>query len=264
MDKARENRNNQNTDSSGNNFLRFGTGFIIIFIYVILWLIIGSNFIYLIQSKTFNKYFPYDPSQSPYSSLMKGGSSLLKSYSMNYGWPYNLAEENFLGQWFANTMIGAWSKPRELLNTLFSNLTTIDERILLVFSPLLFSLILLLLPFVGTFTTLFGAFNFGDNSYNQGFFGIVFSVIMLLFGILWLLGGITGSLQSFMFVILTFYPVFTKLGRENIKKVVNKHGTMISLLLGFFIIINALSNLQPFYGVGMLLAFLVIMMKSLF
>lgn len=263
MDKAREKRNNQNTDSSGNNFLRFGTGFIIIFIYVLLWLIVGSSFIYIIQNNLFNTYFPYDPSKPPYSQVMKGGNPF-KSYSMNYGWPYNLGKENFLGEWFANTMIGAWSKPRELLNTLFSNLSTVDERILLVFSPLLFSIIVAVLPVIGTFTTLFGAFNFGDNSYNQGFFGIILSIILLLFGILWLIGGVTGSLQSLLFVVLTFYPVFTKSGRENMKKVINKHGTMISLLLGVFIIINAFANLEPFYGIGMLIAMAVLMIPSLF
>ncbi len=262
MDEARQKRVNENIDTSGNNFIRFTSGFIFVFLYVLLWLIISSNFIYIINSKLYTRLFPFDVNSPPYSKGLKDVTPLFSKFAMNYGWPYNLKESNFLGEWFSTTIIGTWSKPRELLYTLFSHLSDIDERILLVFSPILFTLIVFLIPIIGIFSTLYGAFNFGENTDNHNIFGIIFSFILLLFGILWILSGITGSLQTLMFIIVVFIPLFIKPGRENIKNIINKHSKLISTLIGIFIIINAFANLQPSYGIGMLIPFIISLIYS--
>ena len=86
---------------------------------------------------------------------------------------------------------------------------------------------------------------------------------MLLFGILALLGGINGSLQSLALFALIFYPLFTQSGRNNIKNIVNKYGNILSVFLGIFISINAFANLNSSYGIGMLIALAILYIPSL-
>lgn len=263
MDEAREKRNNQNTDTSGNNFHAFGVGFLIIFLYVFLWVVLGSSFINLVNTEGYKTFFGYDISKPPYSKMLKGGSSIFEGVNMSYGWPYSLRELGFLGSWFANTQAGAWSSPRYVLFKLFEFLQEVDNSIIFIFSPLLFVLTLAIVPIIGFFGTFYGAFNLGERSYNQGLIGIYASIIMLLFGILALLGSINGSLQSLALFALIFYPLFTQSGRNNIKNIVNKYGNILSVFLGIFISINAFANLNSSYGIGMLIALAILYIPSL-
>jgi hypothetical protein len=263
MDEAREKRNNQNTDPSGNNFQAFGVGFIIIFLYVFLWVILGSSFINLVNTEGYKTFFGYDLTKPPYSKMLKGGSNIFEGVNMSYGWPYSLRELGFLGSWFANTQAGAWSAPRYVLFKLFEFLQEVDDSIIFMFSPLLFVLALGFVPLIGFFGTFYGAFNLGENQFNQGLIGIYASIIMLLFGILVLLGGINSSLQSLAFFALIFYPLFTQDGRNNIKNIVNKYGNILSVFLGLFISINAFANLNSSYGIGMLIALAILYIPSL-
>jgi len=263
MDQAREKKNNQNTDTSGNNFQSFGIGVVIIFLYVFIWVILGSSFINLVNTEGYKTFFGYDVSKPPYSKLFKGGSNIFEGVNMSYGWPYSLRELGFLGSWFANTQAGAWSAPRYVLFKLFEFLQEVDDSIIFMFSPLLFVIALGILPILGFFGTFYGAFSLGERSYNQGLVGIYASIIMLLFGILALLGGINGSLQSLAFFALIFYPLFTQYGRSNIKNIVNKYGNILSVFLGIFISINAFANLNSSYGIGMLIALAILYIPSL-
>lgn len=249
------------------NYPKFFKNTLIIIISVILWVILSSNLIYLLHMP-FGDSLPHDLNKPPYASTIKqliggasniygdhnGINSIFENYKFDYSWPYNLKDGNFIERWFGRMLATSWSTSRGLLNSLFSMIENLDERILLIIGGPLLALSLFLSTGTGFFTTIYG-------SLQLDLFSIILTICLFL--IVLIIGWFNGMLMSIILAgFLLVKPLISKEGRTILKEHFSTYKHMISMAIGLFITINAFINLDATVAGGMLLALIGLLIAS--
>ena len=248
------------------DYPKFFKNVLIIIVSVLVWAVLSSNLIYLLQLPSLDQSLPHDLSKLPYDSpksaaaKLFGGASALDSvfdsYNFNYGWPYNLKDGNFIGRWFGRMMATSWSTSRGFLYNSMEMIKNLDERVLLVIGGPLMALALFLSTGSGFFTTIYG-------SLQLDLFSIILTVCLFL--IVLLIGWFNGMLMSaLLFMFLFVKPLISPEGREMLKYHLANYSHFVAMAIGIFVTINAFDNLDATVAGGMLLALIGFIIKSAF
>jgi hypothetical protein len=246
----------------------------IIIISVIIWAVLSSNLIYLLNLPKLQQSLPHDTTQLPYHDPTKkhgffgfggapviqgdrgGMNSVFDSYKFDYGWPYNLKESNFIGRWFGEMMSTSWSASRGLLYKAFEFVKGMDERVLLVIGGPIMALALFLSTGVGFFTTIYG-------SLQMNLLSIILTICLFL--IVLIIGWFNGMLMTFLLLMFLFVkPLISPEGRDTLKHLLSNYSHFIAIAIGIFVTINAFDNLDVTVAGGMLIALVAFIIKSAF
>tara|TARA_Y100000389_G_C17470424_1_gene529977 strand:- start:1412 stop:2194 length:783 start_codon:yes stop_codon:yes gene_type:complete len=259
MDYLKEKREERNITkkkekiNKKNNVGLFVRNVIVSLIYLLLWIIIGSNVIYIVKKYDINS-IPVNPKLAPYIRD-----------DTKFTFPYNMVGSYEIPSWFSKTMITAWSSSRYLLKSTLEYSESVNNGILLLLGPIVFTLALFVVPFVGFGSTIYGSLKLGEESYDQNSVGIIITIVAALFLILGLIASGVGVIQLFMIIcLILIVPFMVKEGRDNIKEVAKSYKNYISFIFGLLIISNAFQYLNTSVGVGMLITLLVLYLPSLF
>ncbi len=272
MDNLRERKDaDVNAGEKVPDYPTFFKNVLSIIFYVLIWSILSSNLIYLLQLPKLEESLPHDPTMLPYTDTTKkklfggfpviqgergGINSVFDSYKFEYGWPYNLKESNFVGRWFGEMMATSWSTSRGFLFKAFEMIKNLDERVLLVIGGPLMALALFLSTGSGFFTTIYGSLQLNP-------FSIVLTICHFL--IVLLIGWFNGMAMTFMLLMFLFVkPLISPEGRETLKYHLSKYSHFIAMAIGIFVTINAFNNLDASIAGGMLIALIAFIIKSAF
>lgn len=274
MENLRERKDAEvDADEKVPNYPNFFKNMFVIIISVLVWVILSSNLIYLLQLPNLAQSLPHDEMNLPYTDPTtnkfrffggapviqgnRGGiNSVFDSYTYDYGWPYNLKESNFVGRWFGEMMATSWSASRGLLFKAMDFVKNMDERVLLVIGGPLMALFLLFSTGAGFFTTIYG-------SLQLDLFSIILTICLFL--IVLFIGWFNGMIMTFLLLMfLLVKPLISQDGRDTLKRHLSTYSHFIAMAIGLFVTINAFDNLDVTVAGGMLVALIVFMVKSLF
>ena len=255
MDYLKEKREERNIAKkkekmdNKNNVGKFTTNIIFGFIYLLLWIVVGSNFIYIVKQYNTNN-IPVDPNLPPYSSD---------------NFPYNMVGSYAIPSWFSKTMITAWSSYRYILKYSLEYAKPVNNGMLLLLGPLIVILGIFVVPFIGFGSTIYGSLKYGDKKFDQDGIGIIITIISALFMLLGLIGSGVGLIQLCMFLgLFLIIPFMVQEGRNNIKEIAKKYKSYISFIFGLLIINSAFQYLNNSVAIGMLIALVILYLPSLF
>ena len=205
---------------------------------VAIWVTIGTNILFLAHN-----YQPVDPS----------------IYRKDI--PYSLYKSNFLAAWFGKTMITTWSTYRSLTQKMIFNpigdavdddASDIKKTLVILLSPIIVIIGIFAVSFVGFVTTIYGAFRKGDEECQQTWVGIIVGLIMLIFGILFMIAGYVGTFQSIYFISLTIiYPLLQEGGRNFLFKTLSNYKNIVALFYGLTLVYLSVKYLNKFIAIGM-------------
>lgn len=181
----------------------------------------------------------------------------LSTYSFPYNW--KSSEEGLLGDfkaWIANSVEFSYINGRRGINELLSILSSLENgfgswSIFLLSLPVLL-LILLITQFYGFFSTLAGEI-IGPNS--AWIWAIIFFFIL---GFDFILAGIVTIIQTIQ-NIFTFLFIPAVLDWNSISQILVEHTTLLTTVLGLYVVASAYSNLDSLMGSTMLITFLGLM-----
>lgn len=227
-----------------NNPMSFGIATFKDLVKLIIWVLIGANFVFITGNYCL-------PSESLYDQ----------------SWPYSMKKSNFLFSWWGKTLITAWHSSRGILKSVLDYLNVKKEwqKTGLVFSsPILVIMSLFVIPVIGFFTTMYGAFRKGSEDCQHSWLGIFITIAYIFMGILFMLGSVVGILQLIYFLILvTIIPFTQESGLENVVNTFSQHKGKISFIFGVLIIINAFKFLNYKIGIGMIAALVISLLSML-
>lgn len=259
-----------------NDWKGFGLDMIKNVIYIVLWGIIGANFIFISRSNL-DAWFPTNPNVPPYFDpskqsgfygkaedytptstvkLDKDESEMLNdTLKMNkVGFPYNkitdkLGFMDILGNYYGQSARFSYTTSRNIIKSILSFFSGGQNKkeiaLFLIGFPLFVMSAVFFLPFfIGAFTAFIGQLTTGK-------FGILYFFVILFFGIPFLWSFIIGGLQYLQYLItFTLIPPIT-----NFEKVLRIIGGRAGMLLGLFtalIIYSAFKRLDPIIAGSML------------
>jgi hypothetical protein len=254
------------------DYPKFFKNVLIIIVSVLIWAVLSSNLIYLLHLPTLEQSLPHDLTKLPYDnestkSKIFGGApsihgehgginSVFDSYKLEYGWPYNLKNGNFIGSWFGRMMATSWSTSRGLLYKGMEMIKNLDERLLLVIGGPLMALALFLSTGTGFFTTIYG-------SLQLDLLSIILTICLFL--IVLLIGWFNGMLMTVLLTLFLFVkPLITPEGRETLKYHLANYSHFVAIAIGIFVTIAAFDNLDATVAGGMLLTLVGVIIKSAF
>ena len=252
MDEARKRRleekeKRKNESMNQNDPLSFGLATFMDLVKLLLWVIIGANFVFTTEDYCLPLETIYDQS-----------------------WPYRWKKSNFLFAWWGKTLITAWHSSRGVLNnilTFFKQNAKKDwhKKALTFTAPMLILLSFIAIPILGFFTTMYGAFRMGSEDCQQSVVGIIVTILYIFMGILFIAGTTVGIIQLVYFLILiTIIPLTKEKGLEHLTTTFAKSMGLISFIFGVLIIFNAFKYLNYKIGVGMIVAFGITLLSILF
>lgn len=238
QDKADSLRQIKETKGNVNDPVGFIFAAIKNIIKVTIWVTVGANILFLAHN-----YEPVDPS----------------IYRKDI--PYSLYKSNFLAAWFGKTMISTWSTYRSLTQKMIFNpiknavdedASDIRKGAVIVLSPIFVFLSIFIIPVIGFVTTIYGAFRKGSEDCQQTWGGIIVGLIMLIFGILFIIATNIGLLQLIYFISLTLiYPLLQEGGRHFLFKTLSKFKNLVAMLYGFSLLLLSIKYLNKFVASGM-------------
>jgi len=252
MDKARKRKRElEEKRNAGkmnqNNPLAFGIATVKDLVKLLLWVLIGANFVFTMGDYCLPQETLYDQS-----------------------WPYRWKKSNFLFSWWGKTLITAWHSSRGVLNNILSffdqNAKKDWHKKALTFtSPILVLLSFIAIPILGFFTTMYGAFRKGSEDCQQTAIGIVISIVYIFMGILFMTGMGVGMIQlAYFLILIAIIPLTKEKGLENLITTFSKSKGLISFIFGVLIIGNAFKYLNYKIGIGMIAAFAITLLSILF
>jgi hypothetical protein len=261
-----------------NDWEAFGLDVVKNIIYIVLWGLIGANFIYISRSNL-DAWFPtnsnappyFDPSkQSSFGGIMGKTSErtqikidvdqskmLYDTLGMNkVGFPYNKITDksgfsNIIGHYFGQSARFSYTSGRGIIKSFLNFFKGGENKkeiaLFLIGFPLFVLSCIFLLPlFIGGFTTFIGQFTTGK-------LGILFSILAMIFGVgfFWSIG--VGVVQFLQFLI-TFTILPPLINLDKILTIISDRG---ELLLGIFtalIIYSAFKRLDNVIAIIMLVS----------
>jgi hypothetical protein len=249
QDKADNAKRVKETKGNVNDILGFIYAAIKNIVKVAIWVTIGTNILFLAHN-----YEPVDPS----------------IYRKDI--PYSLYKSNFLAAWFGKTMITTWSTYRSLTQKMIFNpigdavdddASDIKKTLVILLSPILVIIGIFVVSFVGFVTTIYGAFRKGDEECQQTWGGIIVGLIMLIFGILFMIAGYVGTFQSIYFFSLTIiYPLLQESGRHFLFKTLSNYKNLVAMFYGLTLVYLSVKYLNKFVASGMLLSLVITSIMS--
>lgn len=268
---------NESDKKSKNDWKGFGLDMIKNVIYVILWAIIGANFIFISRSNL-DAWFPTNPNAAPYfdpskqtglSGMFDKSSQqssnvkldkeeiemLYNTLGMNkVNFPYNKITDKtgimeIIGNYFGQSARFSYTSDRNIIKSFLSFFSGGQNKkeialFLIAFPLFVMSLVFFLPFFIGAFTTFIGQLTTGK-------LGILYFFITLFFGIPFFWSFILGLLQYLQYLVtFTLLPPII-----NFDKVLKIIGSRAGLLLGLFtflIIYSAFKRLDTVIAIVML------------
>ena len=252
MDEARKKKREleekrKNESMNQNNPLAFGLATIKDLVKLLLWVLIGANFV-----------FTMDDYCLPYETIY------------DQSWPYRWKKSNFLFAWWGKTLITAWHSSRGVLNNILTSLRQNvkkdwHKKALTFTSPILLLLSFIAIPILGFFTTMYGAFRMGSEDCQQSGVGIIVTILYIFMGILFIAGITVGFIQlAYFLILIAIIPLTKEKGLENLTTTFAKSIGLISFIFGVLIIFNAFKYLNYKIGIGMIVAFAITLLSIIF
>lgn len=252
------------------NWINFGKSILKSLIYILIFGIIGSNFLYIIRRTNLEASLPSSINNLPYNKQkgifsMKGGDNsnfLNKLYPENSLWfPYSFPYDKFkedsvpfeLTSLFTQSIAFVFANSRSLTYNILTFFKSFDkdQSYLYYLYPLIILLALPFVPIVGTLLGIIGGF------ITKIPYALVWLVLCLLtIGLQW--GSINGLLLLITYI--GYFVVFPLLKNDSIEFLKNtlkqyKHGLL--LIWSIYILKSAYSNLGSIVGNATLVAILI-------
>lgn len=260
------------------------------FIFVIIFTLIGSNFIYLTSSEHLDTLFPTNISNylnikqiqkggykcpTSYTSRERGlNKDVLKSLSIGdvFGFPYSLYVNdkggiNFdsLKSWFSSTIAHSYITNRMILKKIlhiFKPFDNPNERNILssntlqyiISVPIILLILGLTLPF-GFITTLVQGF-------RNNITGIIWSIIGIFTGYSWIMYSSVMSIQ-FILNLITFLFIPFIVDHKTVFDVIKCNSKFIMMIFGLLIVISGFNNLNTTTALVMLVTYVLFVLKQL-
>lgn len=271
IEEKKNKQNINNTQEVGT--VPFLKSILVSAIYVLIFALLGSNLVTLINSEILDIILPHE-NKYYYSNekVSDENNKIIKklaNFGIDgnvYGWPYSMYDNSAfelsiqgLINWFAKSTSGSYIGLRTMLKTVLRSpiFKFINEGLIffiapfvLVFAPIILSSIssFVILPFTGL---------------TNGLFGWMWTI--LGFFLLWTLfmmwsNHVIQYLQ--VLAVLTLYPLMFE--TENIKKVMKKHLWWLTLFFGLLVVNSCFTNFGTIAGIVMAIAWFLWVIFSLY
>ena len=292
--KKSEQESTSQKNKSTANFGSFLMSVSIATLSMLVMLLIGANFISLMNFKSLSLLLPTDKNHyfnnGTTTKLKPSGSGVNNSMPCKYktgkpnfsismprmadlgfdgnsrGWPYTMYNKSafeftFGGfkNWFATTTAESYISLREILTLILSNevLKALPPIVIFtIIAPVICVLVPIFLPM---FTSLF-MLPFKGATY--GTLGLAYTLIGLLFGWTSLMMG-TNLFIQYIQVLFLFLIVPLIVDRDTVKSIIRCNSWWIGLLYALLVVICAFSTLGGTIGIVMLFAWFAMVFKNL-
>lgn len=244
---------------------------------VLVFALIGANFVTLINFKSLELLLPIDEKKY-YFKYGRDSSSSGKAFGMSrvsladlgidgnpYGWPYSMYDKDAhelsfqgLSNWFAKSTSGSYIWLRQVLyDGLSSPLLKLMHPIVLFFmAPLVLGFTPVILPFISSYFVL------PFKGFMLGYFGWMWTFLGLFLAWTPMMMGCNHFIQYLQVLALfIIYPLIVDIA--TVKKVLQENTWWLGLMFGFLIVVSGFLNLGIIPGIVMSLGWVFMVIKQL-
>ncbi len=275
-EKSSENSGDSTSDEKQSDWIGFAKSIVSNFLFLMVFIIIGSNFIFFTYYDSLDLIFPFSRKLYFPGSKQNGGGKKLKISSLEVlkslgydgkisGWPYtmyNNREEGFswngFKNWFAFTEGESFMMYRRFMQNMFKGgdknlFQKVPQPILYVLAFLLFAFGFFVV-FIGFITTIWKSFTGVPYAW-------AYSLIGCLLAYTWIMAMCNGLLQylSFMWNMLVV-PLF--IDHNVVRQICASNISWLSLLFGALTVGSALQYLDKTTSSVMLVTWIILVIKQ--